>query len=161
MILTCLIHLGYDQNTQTAFIPNEEIRQELTNATRRKKWGELIGFWQKSEELLDAALNKDCSLVAKMMERIHTEYAAAICYNNESSLGGVLAIGYLSAMQYYFRPVRELPAGRGFADFVLLPKPDYIPEYPAILAELKWDKNAHTAIQQIKEISAVHCALYR
>ena len=79
------------------------------------------------------------------------QYAAAICYNNESSLSGVLAIGYLSAMQYYFRPVRELSAGRGFADIVLLQKPDYIPEYPAILAELKWDKNAHTAIQQIKE----------
>ena len=36
--LTALIHLGYlgyDQDAQTAFIPNEEIRQELTAATRR------------------------------------------------------------------------------------------------------------------------------
>ena len=36
-VLTYMIHLGYlgyDQNTKMAFIPNEEIRQELTKATR-------------------------------------------------------------------------------------------------------------------------------
>lgn len=153
-VLTCLIHLGYlgyDQNTQTAFIPNEEIRQELTNATRRKKWSELYDFWQESEKLLDATLDMDGGLVAEMMEIIHTEYVAAVQYNNENSLSSVLTIGYLSAMQYYFRPVRELPTGRGFADFVFLPKPEYVHDYPAILAELKWNENAHTAIRQIKE----------
>ena len=43
-VLTYLIHLGYlayNQKTQTAFIPNEEIRQELIKATKRKKWNEL------------------------------------------------------------------------------------------------------------------------
>lgn len=38
-VLTCLIHLGYlgyNQNSKMAFVPNEEIRQELTNAVRRK-----------------------------------------------------------------------------------------------------------------------------
>lgn len=44
-VLTYLVHLGYlgyDQDTQRAFIPNEEIRQELTAATRRKKWDEIL-----------------------------------------------------------------------------------------------------------------------
>ena len=44
-VLTYLIHLGYlgyDQNTETAFIPNEEIRQELIKATRRTEWNEHI-----------------------------------------------------------------------------------------------------------------------
>lgn len=44
-VLTYLVHLGYlgyDQDTQRAFIPNEEIRQELTVATRRKKWDEIL-----------------------------------------------------------------------------------------------------------------------
>lgn len=44
-VLTYLIHLGYlgyDQNTETAFIPNEEIRQELIKATRRTQWNELF-----------------------------------------------------------------------------------------------------------------------
>ena len=54
-------------------------------------------------------------------------------------------------MQYYFIPVRELPAGRGFADFVFIPKPEYSEEYPALLVELKWNKNAATAVRQIKE----------
>lgn len=38
-VLTCLIHLGYlgyNQNSKMAFVPNKEIRQELTNAVRRK-----------------------------------------------------------------------------------------------------------------------------
>lgn len=42
-----------------------------------------------------------------------------------------------------------MPAGRGFADFVFLPKPEYTGEYPALLAELKWNKNANAAISQI------------
>lgn len=54
-------------------------------------------------------------------------------------------------MQYYFKPVRELPTGRGFADFVFIPKPEYKGEYPALLVELKWDQNAKTAVRQIKE----------
>ena len=39
-VLTCLIHLGYlgyDQDTHSTFVPNEEIRQELAKAVKRKK----------------------------------------------------------------------------------------------------------------------------
>ena len=39
-VLTYLIHLGYlgyDQTYQTAFIPNEELRQEMVRATRRDR----------------------------------------------------------------------------------------------------------------------------
>ena len=63
--------------------------------------------------------------VAEQIEKIHEEYVSAIQYNNENSLSSVLAVAYLSAMQYYFKPVRELPTGRGFADFVFIPKPEY------------------------------------
>ena len=68
-----------------------------------------------------------------------------------AGIRGVLTIGYLSAMKYYFKPARELPSGRGFADFVFIPKPEYIGDYPALVVELKWNKDARTAIQQIKE----------
>ena len=54
-------------------------------------------------------------------------------------------------MKYYFKPVRELPTGRGFADFVYVPKPEYLSDYPALLVELKWDKTAQTAMDQIKD----------
>lgn len=63
----------------------------------------------------------------------------------------MLTIGYLSAMKYYFKPIMELPSRRGFADFVFIPKPEYTGDYPALVVELKWNKDARTAIQQIKE----------
>ena len=152
-VLTLLIHLGYlgyDQDTHSAFVPNEEIRQELAKAVKRKKWNEFLTFQQESSELLDATLDMDADTVARSIEKIHNEYASAIQYNNENSLSSILSIGYLSTMRYYFKPIREFPAGRGFADFVYLPKPEYSRDYPALVVELKWNQNAQTAIRQIK-----------
>ena len=153
-VITYLIHLGYlsyDLNRRCAFIPNEEIRQELLFATQKKKWNELIEFENRSNALLDATLDMDEEAVAEEIQKIHTDYASTIQYHNENSLSSVLAIAYLSAMQYYFKPVRELPTGRGFADFVFLPKTEYLADYPALLVELKWNKDAKTALQQIKD----------
>ena len=153
-VLTYMIHLGYlgyDQNRKTAFVPNEEIRQELTLAVESKHWNEMLLFQQESEKLLDATLDMDGDAVATQVEKIHDDYVSAIQYNNENSLSSVLAIAYLSAMQYYFKPVRELPTGRGFADFVFVPKPEYRNDYPALVVELKWNQTAETAMQQIKE----------
>lgn len=48
-ILTYLIHLGYlayDQKREMAFVPNEEIREELFRAVKKKKWNEFIEFQQ-------------------------------------------------------------------------------------------------------------------
>lgn len=111
----------------------------------------MLLFQQESELLLDATLDMDGEAVAERIEKIHEEYASAIQYNNENSLSSVLALAYLSAMQYYFKPVRELPTGRGFADFVFIPKPEYKSDYPALVVELKWNKSAVSALQQIKD----------
>ena len=116
-----------------------------------KKWNEFNLFLQDSEELLDATLDKEEQTAAEKIEKIHSEYISSIQYNNENSLSSVLAVAYLSAMQYYFKPIRELPTGRGFADFVFIPKKEYANEYPALVTELKWNKNAQTALNQIKE----------
>lgn len=153
-VLTCLIHLGYlgyDQNKKAAFIPNEEIRQELNAAVRQKKWNEMISFQRESDELLEATLDMDADTVASGIEKIHMEYASAIAYNDENSLSSVLTIAYLSSMKYYFKPIWELPMGRGFADYVYIPKPEYAQYYPALLIELKWNKKVSSAIDQIKE----------
>ena len=152
-VLTYLIHMGYlaySNVSRMAFVPNEEIRQELIRATRRKKWNEMLIFQQESVLLLDATLDMDEETVAEQIEKIHEEYVSVIQYNNENSLSSVLAVAYLSAMQYYFKPVRELPTGRGFADFVFIPKPEYRNDYPALVVELKWNKSAESALQQIK-----------
>ena len=153
-VLTYLIHLGYlayDRTFKTAFIPNEEIRQEMILATKRKKWNELISFQKESEQLLRDTLQMDGDAVAKEIEKIHREYVSVIQYNNENSLSSVLSIAYLSAMQYYFKPIREFLAGRGFADFVFIPKPEFQKFYPALVVELKWNKDVKTALDQIKD----------
>ena len=153
-VLTYMIHLGYlgyNEKKKTAFVPNEEIRQELTTAVESTHWNEMLLFQQESEQLLDATLDMDGKEVAKQIEKIHNEYVSVIQYNNENSLSSVLAIAYLSAMQYYFKPIRELPTGRGFADFVFVPKPEYKADYPALIVELKWNQNVSTALNQVKD----------
>lgn len=153
-VLTYMIHLGYlgyNQKLKTAFVPNEEIRQELTAAVESRGWNEMLAFQQDSEHLLDATLDMDGMAVAAQIGKIHNEYVSVIQYHNENSLSSVLTLAYLSAMQYYFKPIRELPTGRGFADFVFIPKPEYSASYPAMVVELKWNKDSATALQQIKD----------
>ena len=152
--MTYMIHLGYlgyDQTEKIAFVPNEEIRQELTAAVESRGWNEMLAFQQDSEHLLDATLDMDGMAVAAQIGKIHNEYVSVIQYHNENSLSSVLTLAYLSAMQYYFKPIRELPTGRGFADFVFIPKPEYSASYPAMVVELKWNKDSATALQQIKD----------
>ena len=152
-VLTLLIHLGYvayDSVNRTAFVPNEEIRQELIDAVEDRQWNEFTELQLKSEELLRATWDADCETVAQMIEYFHSEYTSAITYNNENSLSSVLSIAYLGALQYYFKPIREMPTGRGFADLVFIPKKEF-PDVPAMILELKWNQAAETALRQIKE----------
>ena len=93
----------------------------------------------------------DVNTAADYIEKMHMEYVSTLQYNNENSLSSVITIAYLSAMRYYFKPVRELPTGRGFADFVFIPKPQYKNDYPALVIELKWNKTVQIALDQIKE----------
>ena len=152
-VLTLLIHLGYlayDSVNRTAFVPNEEIRQELIDAVEARQWNEFTELQLKSEELLRATWDTDCEMVAQMIEYFHSEYTSAITYNNENSLSSVLSIAYLGALQYYFKPIREIPTGWGFADLVFIPKKEF-PDVSAMILELKWNRSAGTALRQIKE----------
>ena len=152
-VITYLIHLGYlgyNEDSESAFVPNEEIRQELITAVRSSNWDELIAFQQESRKLLTATLSMDEKQVAVEIDKFHSQYTSMIQYNDENSLSSIITIAYLGAMQYYFKPVRELPTGLGFADFVFIPKPEHKNTYPALVVELKWNKDATTALQQIK-----------
>ena len=46
--------------------------------------------------------------------------------------------------------IRELPSGVGYADVVFLPRPNAV-DKPALVVELKCNKDADTAITQIKD----------
>ena len=101
-----------------------------------------------SERLLKDTLSGDGESVAAGLDRAHTEVASILTYNDENALGAAIEIAYYSARKDY-RLIRELPAGYGFADIVFLPLPHS--NKPALVVELKYDKSASAAIQQIKD----------
>lgn len=150
-ILTLLIHigyLGYDAEKKEAFIPNKEIVMEFENAMSTGGWAEVMCVLKASEQLLEATLSGDEESVARGLDRAHMEVASILTYNDENSLSCAVGLAYYSARKDY-RIIRELPTGRGFADIAFLPLPHT--EKPAVVVELKYDKSAETAIQQIKD----------
>ena len=67
--------------------------------------------------------------------------------HGEDTLRAVLQLAYFSYKDNYLK-FEELPAGKGYADIVYLPKKKS--SMPALVIELKWNNSAETAIQQIK-----------
>ena len=85
--------------------------------------------------------------VRMLAEKAHDENTSILSYNNENSLACVLSIAYYYAKNDYII-YRELPTGKGFADLVFIPRKNV--DLPAIIVELKVDKGADAAIDQIK-----------
>ena len=149
-VLTLLIHLGYlayDSEREEAFIPNKEIIREFENAMSAGGWTEIVRILKASEKLLEDTLHGDEESVAAGLDKAHTEVASILTYNDENSLSCAIVLAYYSARKDY-RIIRELPTGRGFADVVFLPLP--FSNKPALVVELKYDKSADAALQQIK-----------
>ncbi len=150
-VLTLLIHLGYlgyDAETNAAYIPNREIRGEFENAMCVSGWPEVMRVLKASEKLLEDTLRCDEKSVAEGLDRAHTEVASILTFNDENSLSCAIGLAYFSARKDY-RMIWELPAGHGFADVVFLPLPAV--GKPALVIELKYNKSADTAISQIKD----------
>lgn len=150
-VLTLLIHLGYlayDFIKEEAFIPNREITREFENAMSVGGWSEIMRVLKASEKLLEDTLHGDEISVAKGLDQAHTEVASILTYNDENSLSCAISLAYYSARKDY-KMIREMPAGRGFADVIFLPLPGTAK--PALVIELKYDKSASTAIRQIKD----------
>lgn len=150
-VLTLLIHLGYlgyDSQKKEVFIPNREIIEEFETAMSVGGWAEVMRVLQASERLLEDTLLGNEKQVAEGLDRAHTEVASILTYNDENSLSCAISLAYYSARKDY-RIIRELPTGRGFADVVFLPLP--FAHKPALVVELKYNKSAVTAIQQIKD----------
>ena len=99
--------------------------------------------------MLFATIDKEADKVAEIIEQAHDTYTSVLKYNDENSLSCVLTMAYFTAPAYY-NVVREMPAGKGFADFVFIPRAN-AGWRPAMVVELKYNKSADTAIRQIKE----------
>jgi predicted fused transcriptional regulator/phosphomethylpyrimidine kinase len=149
-VLTALIHLGYiafDNETEEGYIPNYEVRQIFERSLKATGWNEVIKAVDNSERLLKLTLAGAEMEVAELLDECHTENTSILKYNDENSLASCIALAYYTARKDY-TIIRELPAGYGFADMVFVPKPGV--EKPAMIVELKWNKKAETAIDQIK-----------
>lgn len=150
-VITLLIHLGYlsyDNKTQTARIPNYEVRREFERAIQDTNWKYIAQALRNSERLLQDTLAGNEQAVAQAIELVHQDNTSILQYNDENSLSCVLSIAYQTAHKDYDF-IRELPVGKGYADIVLLPRCNV--NMPAIVLELKYNKSAHGAIKQIKE----------
>ena len=150
-VMTLLVHLGYlafDSEKREVFIPNQEVADEIKNAIEDGGWGIIAKVLQESEDLLDATLAGNSDMVAKRIDEVHRANTSVLSYNDENSLSCAITIAYFSAQKDY-QLIRELPAGKGFADIVFCPRRHT--DRTAMIVELKWDKSAQGAIQQIKD----------
>ena len=150
-VLTLLIHLGYlayDAKEKTAYIPNEEIRLEFANAVREVKNADTIQRVKESDRLIQDTIHLNAEAVAAQIEKIHREETAPLFYNREEDLRSVIKLAYFAYKDHYLK-FEELPSGDGYADIVYLPKRRS--PYPALVVELKWNEDAHGAIDQIRE----------
>ena len=151
-VLTVLIHLGYlsyDRNEATCRIPNREIAIEFKNAiVLETGWVVIANAIKQSERLLNDTIGRNEDAVAAAVDAIHADNTSILQYNDENSLACVLTIAYYTAKKNYMM-IRELPSGKGFADIVLLPRPQC--ERPAVVLELKYNQSADTAIAQIHQ----------
>ena len=150
--LTALIHLGYlgyDADRKKAFIPNYEVATAFEAALQTGEWTEIARVISTCDELLDETIEGNAERVAELIELAHDTYTSVLKYNDENSLSCVLTMAYFTAPAYY-NIIREMPAGRGFADFVFIPRSN-AGFRPAMVVELKYNKSADTAIKQIKD----------
>ncbi len=149
-VLTVLIHLGYlsyKWQEEECYIPNREVAGEMVNAVKINNWQPVVDAIQESKNLLQATLEGDCEAVARGVDAAHDENTSILSYNNENSLACVLAIAYFYARNDYVIH-RELASGKGFADLVMIPRKNV--NSPAIVLELKYNRDAQSAIDQIK-----------
>ncbi len=150
-VLTLLVHLGYlnyDSEAASVSIPNREVSQEYVNAISTMNWTEVTRSVNASRMLLEALWKLDGDAVAAGIDQAHKEISI-LQYNDENSLSCTISLAFYFAKEYY-TIIREMPTGKGFADLCFIPRRIHA-DKPAVIVELKWDRAAKGAIQQIKE----------
>ncbi len=150
-VFTYLIHLGYlcyNRKEKTCSIPNEEVRIEWINSIEDSAdYKKVMAVVNASKKLLDATIQGNEEAVARALDAAHTEVTNPLTYNDEHCFQSAICLAYFYANTRYTL-VKELPTGKGYADLVLIP---YLPNIPAMVIELKHNKSAESALQQIKD----------
>jgi len=150
-VLTLLVHLGYlayDVDKEEVYIPNLEVADAFKTAVKSTKWNEVNKALSHSDNLLKATIQGDAQAVAEALELAHETCTSSLEYNDENALSCAILLAYYTAQNYY-EIFRELPTGKGFADYAFIPRK--YTDKPALLIELKFNKSADTAIRQIHD----------
>ena len=150
-IFTYLIHLGYlayNKTEKSCRIPNKEVYQEWLNAISVvDEYSETNKIIQSSKQLLKETLHGNAEAVALSLDESHIHVTSNRSYNNEDALQSAIYLSYIYALNKY-TIVKEMTAGKGFADVVFIP---FLPGIPAMIIELKHNKSTETALNQIKQ----------
>ncbi len=150
-VLTMLIHLGYlgyNRKNESVYIPNKEVIDSFIQSIKTPKYEQTYKAIERAQKLLESTWDMDEEKVASGLEEVHDSFINSnLKYNDENSLYTTIMLAYFTARDYY-TPFREMPTGKGFCDVAFIP---YHPNYPAMIIELKYDKNVETAIDQIKD----------
>lgn len=150
-IFTYLIHLGYlayNKTEKSCRIPNKEVYQEWLNAISVvDEYSETNKIIQSSKQLLKETLHGNAEAVALSLDESHIHVTSNRSYNNEDALQSAIYLSYIYALNKY-TIVKEMTAGKGFADVVFIP---FLPDIPAMIIELKHNKSTETALNQIKQ----------
>ncbi|MBQ6090957.1 MAG: AAA family ATPase [Lachnospiraceae bacterium] len=150
-IFTYLIHLGYlayNREDKTCRIPNKEVRQEWFNAIETEsEYKETNKIINASKNLLMDTISGDEEAVAKALDVSHIHVTSNRSYNNEDALQSAIYLAYIYALNEY-TVIKEMTAGKGFADVVFIP---FKPNRPAMIIELKRNSCTESALEQIKD----------
>ena len=148
-VLTYLIHLGYlayDAQTKTCRIPNGEIRLEWVRALDiAPSYANVMRIVKGSQQLLADTLAGNEETVAAGLDKAHQEATSPLTYNNEGALQAAIGLAYFFATSEY-TIIKELPAGKGYADMAFVP---FVKGRPAIVVELKMEGGVDDAMRQI------------
>ena len=165
-----MIHLGYlayDEDEEMCYIPNREIHKEWQNAVSdNADYAETNKIIADSKNLLREKLAGNEEAVARALDISHIHVTSNRSYNNEESLQSAIYLAYIYALNGYIIE-KEATAGmretkflgkvacdRRFADIIYIP---FDKTKPAMIVELKHNKSANSALNQIKEKQYADC----
>ena len=147
-----LMHLGYlayDSESKTCRIPNKEVREEWVRALNKipEEYSVTTQIIEASKELLVETIAGNEEAVASALDVSHIHVTSNRSYNNEDALQSAVCLAYIYALNRY-TVIREMTAGKGFADVVFIPFND---TDPAMIIELKRNSSTESAITQIRD----------
>ena len=133
---------------ETCRIPNKEIQQEWINVVATNPdYSVTDRIIKESRQLLEDTINGNSEAVARALDVSHIHVTSNRSYNNEDALQSAIYLAYIYAVNKY-TVIKEMTAGKGFADVVFIP---FAAGIPAMVIELKRNGSVESALDQIKE----------